>query len=60
MIIINHEQLKPLTKALNTNNEQKLALGEQTLRAIDWQTQELGKHIKMIQQASPLPSLMKH
>ena len=30
MIIINHEQLKPLTKTLNTNNEQNLALGEQT------------------------------
>ena len=30
MNIINHEQLKPLTKTLNTNNEQNLALGEQT------------------------------
>ena len=41
----------PLTKRLYTNNERNLALGEQTLRAIDWQNQELDKHTKMIEQA---------
>ena len=50
MIIINHEQLKLFTKTLNTNNEQNLALGEQTLRAIDWQNQQLDKQTKMIEQ----------
>ena len=38
----------PLTKTLNANNEQNLALSEQTLRAIDWQNQELDKQTKMI------------
>ena len=41
----------PLTKTLNVNNEHNLALSEQTLRAIDWQNQELDKQTKMIQQA---------
>ena len=50
MIIINHEQLKPLTKTVNTNNEQNLALGEQTLRAIDWQNKQLDKQTQMIEQ----------
>ena len=40
-----------LTKTLNANNEHNLALSEQTLRAIDWQNQELDKQTKMIQQA---------
>ena len=39
-----------MTKTLNTNNEQNLALGEQTLRAIDWQNQELDEQTKMIAQ----------
>ena len=33
---------------INANNERNLALSEQTLRAIDWQNQELGKQTKMI------------
>ena len=37
------EFFDPLTKTLNTHNEQNLALGEPTLGAIDWQTQELNK-----------------
>ena len=52
------ELFDPLTKTLNANNEtwlahneHNLALSEQTLRAIDWQNQELGKQTKMIQQA---------
>ena len=45
------ELFDPLTKTLNTNNEHNLALSEQTLRAIDWQNQELDKQTKMIQQA---------
>ena len=40
-----------LTQTLNANNEHNLALSEQTLRAIDWQNQELDKQTKMIQQA---------
>ena len=40
-----------MTKTLNANTERNLALGEQTLRAIDWQNQELDKQTKMIQQA---------
>ena len=40
-----------LTKILNANNEQNLALSEQTLRAIDWQNQELDKQTEMIEQA---------
>ena len=36
---------------MNANNEHNLALSEQTLRAIDWQNQELHKQTKMIQQA---------
>ena len=45
------ELFDPLTKTLNANNEHNLALTEQTLRAIDWQNQELDKQTKMIQQA---------
>ena len=45
------ELFDPLTKTLNANNEHNLALSEQTLRAIDWQNQELEKQTKMIQQA---------
>ena len=45
------ELFDPLTKTLNANNEHNLALSEQTLRAIDWQNQELDKQIKMIEQA---------
>ena len=45
------ELFDPLTKTLNANTEPNLALGEQTLRAIDWQNQELDKQTKMIQQA---------
>ena len=45
------ELFGPLTKTLNANNEHNLALSEQTLRAIDWQNQELDKQTKMIQQA---------
>ena len=41
----------PLTKTLNANNEHKLALSEQTLRAIDWKNQELDRQTKMMQQA---------
>ena len=36
----------PLTKTLNANNEHKLALSEQTLRAVDWQNQELDKQTR--------------
>ena len=35
------ELFDPLTKTLNANTERNLALGEQTLRARDWQNQEL-------------------
>ena len=45
------ELFDPLTKILNANNEHNLALSEQTIRAIDWQNQELDKQTKMIQQA---------
>ena len=45
------ELFDPLTKTLNANNEHNLALSKQTLRAIDWQNQELDKQTKMIQQA---------
>ena len=48
----------PLTKTIsetasqiNANNEQNLALSEQTLGAIDWQNQKLDKQTKMIEQA---------
>ena len=47
------ELFDPLTKTLNANSEHNLALSEQTLRAIDWQNQELDKQTKMIQQAGP-------
>ena len=55
------ELFDPLTKTLNTNSEHNLALSEQTLRAIDWQNQELDKQNKMIQQAGLLynEALMK-
>ena len=49
------ELLDPLTKTIsetasqiNANNDRNLALSEQTLRAIDWQNQELDKQTKMI------------
>ena len=45
------ELFDPLTKTINANNEQNLALVEQTLRAIDWQNHEFDKRTKMIQQA---------
>ena len=52
------ELFDPLTKTLNADNEtwlahneHNLALSGQTLRAIDWQNQELDKQTKMIQQA---------
>ena len=52
------ELFDPLTKTLNANSERwlahdedNLALSEQTLRAIDWQNQELDKQTKMNQQA---------
>ena len=45
------ELFDPLTKTQNVNNEHNLALSEQTLRAIDWQNQELDKQTKMIQLA---------
>ena len=44
------ELFDPLTKTLNANTERNLALGEQTLRVIDWQNQELDKQSKMIEQ----------
>ena len=45
------ELFDPLTKTIHANNEQNLALSEQTLRAIDWQNQELDKQTKIIEQA---------
>ena len=60
MNIINHEQLKPLTKTLNTKNEQNLALGEQTLRAIDWQNQQLAKQTKMIERTTNKALMMSN
>ena len=45
------ELFDPLSKTLNANNEHNLALSEHSLRAIDWQNQELDKQTKMIQQA---------
>ena len=48
------ELFDPLTKTTNANNEynleQNLVLGEETLRAIDWQNQKLDKQTKMIEQ----------
>ena len=44
------ELFHPITKTLNANNEHNLALSEQTIRAIDWQNQELDKQTKMIEQ----------
>ena len=46
------ELFDPLTKTLNANNEQNLSLSEQTLRAIDWQNQELDKQTKMISETA--------
>ena len=46
------ELFDPLTKTLNANNEQNLALSEQTLRVIDWQNQELDKQTKMISETA--------
>ena len=54
------ELIDPLTKTLNANNEQNLALGEQTLRAIDWQSQELDKQTKMIEQTKNKTLLMSN
>ena len=52
------EFFDPLTKTLITHgepwqahNEHNLALGEQTLRAIDWKNQELDKQTKAIKEA---------
>ena len=45
------ELFDPLTKTSNANKKHNLGLSEQTLRAIDWQNQELDKQTKMIQQA---------
>ena len=45
------ELLDPLTKTLKANTEHNLALSEKTLRAIEWQNQELDKQTRMIQQA---------
>ena len=42
------ELFDPLTKTISENNERNLALSEQTLRAIDWQNQELDKQTRMI------------
>ena len=42
------ELFDPLTKTISENNERNLALSEQTLRARDWQNQELDKRTKMI------------
>ena len=44
------ELFDPLTKTLNAINEQNLALGERTFKAIAWQNQELAKQTKMIEQ----------
>ena len=44
-------EIEELFDPLNENSEHNLALSEQTLRAIDWQNQELDKQTKMIQQA---------
>ena len=44
------ELFDPLTKSLNANSEHNRALSEQTLRAIDWQNQELDTQTKMIEQ----------
>ena len=52
------ELFDPLTKTLNASNEHNLSLSEQTLRAKNWQNQELDKRTKMIQQAG-LQFLMK-
>ena len=46
------ELFDPLAKTISENNERNLALSEQTLRAIDWQNQELDKQIKMIGQTA--------
>ena len=45
------ELFKPLTKTLKANSEHNLALSEQTLKATNWQNQELDKQTKMIQRA---------
>ena len=44
------ELFNPLTKFSNTHSEQDIALGEQTLRSLDWKNQELDKQTKMIEQ----------
>ena len=46
------ELFDPLTKTLNANNETWLTHNEQTLRAIDWQNQELDKQTKMISETA--------
>ena len=42
------ELFDPLTKTLKANTKRNLALGEETLRAIDSQNQELDKETKMM------------
>ena len=39
-----------MTNTQNANTEWNLSLGEHTIRAIDWQNQELDKQTKMIEQ----------
>ena len=46
------ELFDPLTKTLNANSETWLTHNEQTLRAIDWQNQELDKQTKMISETA--------
>ena len=47
----------PLTRTLNTHNEQNLAMSDQTLRAIDLPNQQLDKHLKPSMKL--LPRLLK-
>ena len=42
------EFFDPLTKTINGNSEQNLALGKQTLRALNWQNRELHKLTRAI------------
>ena len=44
------ELFDPLTKTINETDSQINASNEQTLRAKDWQNQELAKQTKMIEQ----------
>ena len=45
-----HPNLLSVIKTPNATSEQNLALGEQTLKAIDWQNQQLDKETKTIEQ----------